>query len=334
MAEHLPLDKEETSGRFSPDCSYQSYRASLDLPAWYASGGFYHAVDSILGTEYLKKWSACRTSAWFARHRQTGKVRVLSSSCRLRWCSLCATARRNYISHQVADWLKSAAWPKFLTLTVKHTDEPLSDQVDELYAFFRKFRKTKLLKGSVFGGVWFFQVKRSKSSGQWHPHIHCAISGKYMGRGLLSKLWLKITSHSKIVDIRPIREPETAAAEVARYASTPADLTKLPSSDYVELFEAFHHRKVCGSWGTAKQVSLRQDHVAKDSDWESLGSWSFILSAQGKSDDADAILKAFATDDILEEGISLYDVQRNGMSAALDKIVERSPPKFLPGFYK
>lgn len=322
----------ETSVRFGLCDTYQAQRASADLKGWYASGEFYYAVDAAKESNYVDKWQHCRENSWFARQIETGEVRVFSSTCRLRWCSLCAGARRSYISHQVAEWIKVAPWPKFLTLTLKHSDEPLLYQVNELYEFFRKFRHTKLLKESVLGGIWFFQIKRSKNSGQWHPHLHCCVSGKYMARGELSRLWNKITSGSMVIDIRPIREPKQAAAEVARYASTPADITKLPREDYVELFEAVHCRKVCGTWGAAKCVSLKQGNADDKDKWFSIGTWHTVSYFQGKNDYADDIINAWRTGTPLAKGISMKLDDIEGMNRAVDSIIEKSTP-YLTGFY-
>lgn len=322
----------ETSVRSALPDTYQAHRAGFDLRAWQASGDFYYHVDEVLQSDYVARWEACRSRAWFARHVETGEVRVFSSACRLRWCSLCTTARRNWITHQVAEWILNAKYPKFLTVTLKHSDAPLLHQVNSLYKYFRKFRHAKFVKDSAYGGIWFFQIKRSSATGQWHPHIHCVVEGKYMQHRKLSELWKKITFGSNIVDIRPVRDPRKAANEVARYASTPADISSLSPSDYVEVFQSLHCRKSCGTWGSARQVSLKQPAASNKASWQPVGSWKLVKEFEGYYGEADAIVKAWLTQTPLAPKISMRDVERAMMDTLVSAVVEKPHP-FFPGFY-
>ena len=333
MTQALPLVHNiETPGRRPLPETFQAYRANFDMQKWRASGELYYAVDREHQTEYLNKWDRCREFAWFARHKMTGEVRVFSSACRLRWCSLCADARRGFVTHTVAEWLTTAKYPKFLTLTLKHSDAPLAQQVKNLYDYFRKFRKAKFVKDAIGGGIWFFQIKRSKKSGQWHPHIHCVVDGKYMKQKTLSELWCKITFGSKVVDIRPIRNIEKGAAEVARYASTPADLKTTDPSDYVELFDSLHGKRSCGTWGTAKSVSLRQPKADDVMQWINIGSWTVMYASQGREAAALMIIKAWEENHPLADGVTMAIDRRALVDDNIDRILERPAP-YLPGFY-
>ncbi|KKM98862.1 hypothetical protein LCGC14_1153570 [marine sediment metagenome] len=313
--------------------SYQDHRANFDAQAWRDSGELYYRVDSVLETKYLEKWNHCRDYAWFVRHKDSGEVKVFSSACRLRWCSLCSAARRGWITHQVAEWIKEAHYPKFLTLTLKHSNAPLVHQVKSLYDYFRKFRQCAPMKKGAKGGIWFFQLKRSKESGQWHPHIHCVVEGAYMPQKLLSKVWERITLGSKIVHIKPIRDFEKSAKEVARYASSPADLTTNAKSDYVEIFEAMNHRRSCGTWGTARTVSLRQPKAEETDKWENIGSWTIMYASQNRDPAAAMIINAWNSGDSLADGVTMSVDRSLLWEEGISQILERPPP-FLPGFYK
>lgn len=326
------VHNKETSERFVLPDTFQGHRAALNPVSWRASGEFYYTVDAELDTAYLPKWEDCRKYSWFVRHKITGQVRVLSSACRLRWCSLCSDARRGYITHQVANWIQKTKYPKFLTVTLKHSNAPLAHQVDCLYSFFRKFRRAKFVRESAIGGIWFFQIKRSKKSGQWHPHIHCVVEGAYMPQRKLSRLWNQITNGSKVVDIRPVRDVMKGAAEVARYASTPADLETTSPTDYVELFKSLHGRRSCGTWGTAKKVSLRQPVADDKESWESIGSWTTVSNAQTTDPAAAEIIKAWLTDKPLDSDITMAYDRRKEVEAGAKALRERPPP-YLPGFY-
>lgn len=333
MVRALPLVHNiETSVHSALPSSFQAFRAGFDLQAWRASGEFYYRVDRQKHTQYLDKWDACRKRAFFARHKQSGEVKVFSSACRLRWCSICANARRGFITHQVSDWIKKASYPKFLTVTLKHSDAPLAHQITSLYNYYRKFRLSKFFRDSVPGGIWFFQIKRSKNTGQWHPHIHCVIEGKYMRQSKLSKLWEQITYGSKVVDIRPVRNLDKGAAEVARYASTPADLTTNNPDDYVELFNSLHHRRSCGTWGTAKGVSLRQPKATDANDWENIGSWNVIHASQNKEPASMMIINAWRKGEPLAPGVTMAINERLFIDNGIKGILEKPQPYF-PNFF-
>ena len=139
----------------------------------------------------------------------------------------------------------------------------------------------------------------------------------------LSRLWCRITAGSKIVDIRPIRAPQKAATDVARYASAPADLVSNKKTDYVEIFESLHKRKTCGTWGTARSVLLKQPAATDKDKWRSVGSWSLVREMNGYSDEADAIVKAWLTSTPLEEGVSMRGIERFMMNAVIEGVFEK-----------
>ncbi|MBA7702918.1 hypothetical protein ES703_111696 [subsurface metagenome] len=144
-----------------------------------------------------------------------------------------------------------------------------------------------------------------------------------MAQRKLSKLWCRITSGSKIVDIRPIRDPQKAANEVARYASAPADLESNKPDDYVEIFESLHKRKSCGTWGSARSVLLKQPAATDKDSWRSVGSWSLVREMNGHSTDADAIVKAWVTSSPLEEGVSMRGVEKFIINAGFTTVIEK-----------
>src|SRR4030042_2043678 len=76
------------------------------------------------GTSRLPALNSCRTYARFAQHTSTGKVIVLSSHCRLRWCPLCARSRSFEIQTKLTSWLHSIRWPAFITFTLRHSNAP------------------------------------------------------------------------------------------------------------------------------------------------------------------------------------------------------------------
>jgi len=153
-----------------------------------------------------------------------------------------------------------------------------------------------------------------------------------MKQRMLSKLWENITCGSKVVDIRPVRDLEKGAAEVARYASTPADLTTNDPEDYVTLFDSLHGRRSCGTWGSAKSVSLRQPKADDHNSWQNLGSWGIMHASQGREPAAIAIINAWQSGEPLAEGISMSLTERLSVENGVKYIIEKPAP-YLPNFF-
>lgn len=247
---------------------------------------------------------SCRQNAWFTRHNVTGEVRVAASACSLRWCPVCGNARRNYMTHSIADWLAEADHPKMITLTLKHTRAPLDHQITHLYNFFRNLRRRRDFKTAVHGGIWFFQIKKSKTDGLWHPHIHALVTGLYLARRRLSRMWCEVTYGSVVSEIRAVCNPKSAANDAARYATSPGNLIDVPPDDAIALVEALHRRRICGTWGSGRGISLRPKMTDPKGTWQPIGSWSVVFSLYDSNADARAIVLSWKTGVTLPEGIS------------------------------
>jgi hypothetical protein len=254
-------------------------------------------VVQVVGTgdpdNRLKAFDSCRTVAWFVRHTVSGKIRVASSRCGNRWCPLCIKTKRFAIVQSVTAWMAKVVQPKFMTLTLKHTGSPLSDQITALYKFFKELKRRPWFKKRVFGGVWFFQVKVSKADGMFHPHIHILFQGRFIDHEKICQIWKQITHGSDIVDIRAVKNPKKAAEYVARYASAPCDITKETEEKAIEIATALHGRRICGSWGLAKSVKFAPGKPDDADQWQRLGSFSQITEGSKWNDIDSEIVKCW-----------------------------------------
>lgn len=299
------VHNEVTSGRLSLPDTFQAHLRHSHYSAWLSSGQFYDCVDASTGSNYVERFLACREYSWFARHKLTGQVRVLSSACKLRWCWTCAQAKRTYLSHEIAAWIRRTRFHRFMTLTLKHSDDPLDSQIDFLYKSFQKLRKSKFFKKHIKHGIWFFQIKRSKKTKEWHPHLHCIIQTRWVPYNELRNTWLKVTGTSKVIDIRKIKDPDGCANEVARYASAPANLETTNPNDYLEIWQALHGRRICGTWGLKDKVSLTQKPATDKDVWEDIGNWTNVKKYEGTCSKAQAIIKAWRDNTPLAAGIEV-----------------------------
>lgn len=270
----------------------------------------------------LRSFDGCRSVAWFVRHRETGKIRVASSRCGLRWCPLCIRSRRYILTKSVGSWLKRLDKPKFLTLTLKHSSAPLSEQIDSLYHFFKEFKRRKFFKKRLLGGVWFFQVKKSDTDGLWHPHLHILFEGRFLPHAEVSKIWSEITHGSSVVDIRAVNNPKKAADYVARYASAPADLSSLCVSDGVELVESLHNRRIVGTFGTGKVVKLTAEKPEDSEQWQKVGSFGLLSFWSKFNENFQAVIKAWKSG-----GVCDYIPPEDPPDPVIDEVILATEPE-------
>lgn len=217
-----------------------------------------------------------------------GKATLALSCCHDRMCPMCADrrARRNAIA--IAALVAKMDRPRFITLTLASSDAPLGDQIDRLYAAFRKLRGWKAWKARCRGGIFANENTlnldiASGDYGRFHPHLHLIVDGEYFDQKFLSELWRKATGDSFIVDIRAVT-PErigylaksTAAAEAKRIADELAHNAKatrkrkgVPISEWPrekirEYAAALHGRRLMSTFGTMHAVEVDPDPEAEE----------------------------------------------------------------------
>jgi|GEM_PF-6750281 len=335
-SESSTLVTKETTVQFDSIPTYGATLRRSCSAEYLAAEAGYEALDHLRPRKRADILRSCRTQAYFVRHDVTGEVQVASSSCKLRWCPLCARARKVFIQHQVAEWLGDADHPKFITLTLKHTNAPLEHQVKHLYNYFRELRRRKDFRDKVTGGIWFFHIKKSKTDSKWHPHLHCLITGLYIPRSRLSHLWSEVTYGSYHVHIRAVNDNERASAEAARYSACPGSLAGMSSSDMVELIEAMHGKRICGTWGTGRAMSLRPEPMYERHHWTNIGNWQVVNGSRDTDKNADAILSAWHNKHPLPSGITcIHEISQRTLDELLNldesdfsdfPAYERDPP--------
>jgi hypothetical protein len=241
----------------------------------------------------LRAYDLCRTSAWFMQNKISGQVRVASSRCGLRWCPLCQRTKRYIITAAVSAWLKTIKQPKFLTLTVKHSNDTLTQQIDKLYKWWKELKRCTWWRKRVSGGVWFFQVKISAADGLYHPHLHILFNGKFLPHEDLKAIWKRITLESEVVDIRAVKNPKKAAEYVARYAACPCELSKIEDARAYEIVSALHNRRIHGTFGSGKMVKFTSKPPDDADDWIKLDSYETIIRQKSFCSDSDEIFRCW-----------------------------------------
>jgi hypothetical protein len=312
--------------------SYQDLISRKFSTEWIRVKEVFSVLAQSGGPDWRSAIDICRFFASFVRNKETGIVRVTSNHCRNRWCPMCASSRANAVSAQVQEWLNKASFPKMLTLTLAHSDRPLFDQIKELYSAFRKLRKLKYFRERVKGGIWFFQVPRSKDRTAWHPHLHCVIEGDFIDNNWIAREWLRITGHSKIIHVTLLRDFKAAAKEIARYASRPNRLENLSDESACELVRACRSLRTCGTWGSGRSCSLRPQIVYDKDEWESIGSWQTVISLKETCEAAALILHAYVTKQPLDPDITCVNVDKFTKDFELGSNIDEEIVKFYTAY--
>lgn len=215
----------------------------------------------------LERFMECGRRAWILRHRQhPDRYKIVLDCCHDRFCIPCGRAR----SAVVADNLrrKLADHPhRLLTLTLRHCDAPLADQIDRLFRHFKRLRHRSLWKERVQGGAALLEIGFNFQTNRWHPHLHVILDGKFFPHAALKSMWLDVTGDSSIIDIRLIRTIPELVSYVTKYVTKPlsAELTRHGATLLTAIL-ALTGRKTLFTFGTWSRWHLLDPHDSRD--WE------------------------------------------------------------------
>jgi hypothetical protein len=298
------LDTIETTARNQLPSDYQSLKFEKHRKEYAAAIDLYASIDSRTGSAKTEDLLACRHYAWIVRHTDTGLLRVVANSCKLRFCPVCAEAKRVTIKIAVANWMKTIKRPKFMTFTIKHSSEPLREQITRLYKAYRLFRQHKFLRKKQRGGIWFFQLKRSEKTQQWHPHLHVIVDMDYVNKIDIQTEWELLTGDSFIVDIRAVKDAQKVANYVSRYCSKPCDLSDFTPTDRNEVFNSLNGKRLCGRFGSGSACVFKQQRQPDFAKWEKICSWTDCVLNRPFETSLQAVIRCWCTGEPLDTATS------------------------------
>jgi plasmid rolling circle replication initiator protein Rep len=204
----------------------------------------------------------CGARLTFACDRCNNKRLISAWFCKDRMCPACQKRRSLIVFHQVKDVclslqkeFKSTQY-LLLTLTIPNVPiEELKHSMSTMNKAWTKMAKRAEVKKAVWG--WFKALEvtcssRSEKSSSYHPHFHIllAVPGNYFkGRNYITQgRWLELWQESMKmpeitqVDVRKVKPNpkkenstaiESAAAEVGKYATKPANYLMKFQDDYI-----------------------------------------------------------------------------------------------------
>jgi len=251
--------------------------ASFRHSSWCRDRARVFTAFSNVGTSATRKdrFANCGSCCKVVASKAEGRVWLSANYCHDRFCLPCATARSRLIARQLAEACKGKEI-RFITLTLKHSLNPLREQVQRLYRSFHAMRRRPTWKAACKGGAAFLEVKVGRDN-KWHPHLHILAEGTFLDQKDLSREWLFITGDSYVVDIRRPRNENELIGYVCKYASKPLEHKVIALPERLEeSIIALRGIRLCTTFGTWRGIVLEPEHE-KPSDAVVLGTLASLL---------------------------------------------------------
>lgn len=251
-----------------------------------------------LNEKLYHRFKRCGTNAWVEHSHSTDRYRVRSNACKLRLCPRCQRAAAAKISERISEFLgeiRKNQW-KMITLTLRHSDDDLRNQLARLRLCFRRLRQRKLWKANVIRGYAVIEITYNGKERQWHPHLHVLAECKYIPHSSLMSEWHAVTSDSMIVWIQKVPNRGRAVKYIADYLGKPPDTDQFPNP-YEAISEwhfALKGAKLVIRFGDVPSVlTASSPSDPGPSDWRRVARIHELLSqARAGSRSAAAVLKA------------------------------------------
>ncbi len=204
-----------------------------------------------------------------------GKPSMSLARCRDRLCPLCSAARSRESGERVKRIVQQMDAPRFMTLTVRASDDDLDVQLRRLMDDFRELRKEPDWKFFVKGGIWSLELTFNAETQQWHPHIHIIFDGGYFPQPKLKAIWSRIQHQDSIVDVRAVSSVGAAARYIAKYVSKTVELGSWGDGQITEYANAMHRRRTIHTFGSChgRTAEADPDDEPKHSARRTVGVW-------------------------------------------------------------
>ncbi len=271
----------------------------------------------------LERFDCCGSGLTIEHSEEEGRYRVIGSYCHDRHCEPCMRAKANIIAKNLRAKIE-AMKPiedcgkchgkrglscdicggngriqppqptyRFITLTLRHTAQPLKQQITRLMHAFRKLRNSKPWKRTQKGGSVSLEVKWKADTQRWHPHLHIIADGSFLEKETLSAEWHIATEDSFVTDIRQLKDAKEAAYYVSKYAAKGVNAEVWSDPDAAkEWLSAIHGVRTCGTWGTWRGYRLTE-HKVESKGWKYVGTLNEIIARAKRAERvAVAILEA------------------------------------------
>lgn len=226
----------------------------------------------------------CGAYSWVWRKKnEPDKYRIKCTKCHDRFCTQCSFERGRMYARTIAGECVEGR-TRFITLTLRHSDDPLSYQLDTLYKSYRKLRQRQCWKCSQEKSIAFTEITYNLEKRQFHCHLHILSVGSYLDQKILSQAWLSITKDSFIVDIRLVHNSRQAAQYVCKYAAKGISANVLLESNKAEeVIQALKGRRLIIGSGSWRKIEPEKDTLVR-SEWEQVGTLGGVIQLASEGD--------------------------------------------------
>lgn len=240
----------------------------------------------------LERFANCGACLHMQKDATAGGVRFVSDKCHDRCCVPCGGEKSARIVENLCQHMEAKDM-RLVTLTQRHNNTSLSDQVDRLYRNFNALRRRVWWLDNVKGGAAFMEVKVSDGDGRWHVHLHLLCEGNFIDQRVLSTEWLAVTGDSSIVHVTRVKDFGHVGRYVVKYVTKPLDSTCFADTDKLdEAVQSLKGRRLCYTWGRWRGFRLL-DIEDDGHTWTSIGS-PFTLFARIRANEPGAAADAAA----------------------------------------
>lgn len=196
-----------------------------------------------------ERMNLCEHFAQVAIDCNTGRTRRVSFRCGTRYCPRCGSMKSSHDAARIESLIVPMDQPKHIVLTLKHTHDPLSQQLRRFRQSFKVARDDRVWKEHVPGGIYTMEIKYDCSTCEYHVHAHVLASGPYFPQPMLKNLWKRATRDTYIVWVSQVTDPHDGAQELAKYVGKPVDVDKWPDEKIIEYAEAVHGMHMIQTFG-------------------------------------------------------------------------------------
>lgn len=245
------LDPLETTEQRSREQT--SAQRRVHAPVWELRERILDALSDTEEPDLLKRFNRVQNCCACPEVRVTesGEPSLRMNNCRDRLCPRCQRHRAWRTSARVSQLVMTFNAPRFMTLTLKHRVESLSQMLDRVHNGFRALRRLPEWKARVVSGVWAVQATYNRSTGHWHAHLHLIADGQYFPQKILSDLWKVATGDSTVVDIQAVPDRNKIAGYVASYVTKSDQFREWGADQIREYARAMKGRRTIHTFGSA-----------------------------------------------------------------------------------
>lgn len=234
--------------------------------------------DAYSSQNSLNSFDNCGSDCQVEWSETKQRWRIVGAYCHNRHCEPCMRAKSALITNNLREQMAKRAKKRhrFITLTLKHSDKPLKEQIKRLYASYKTLRSKPEWKSSQKGGAATLEVKWIPETKKWHPHLHIISEGEFISTYWLSQIWRDITGDSHIVDVRLISADKDVAYYVGKYVTKGTNdavwIDPIVAAEWVKSVKGVRMCATFGSWRGFKLLKREKEEKGVWAHVASLGS--------------------------------------------------------------